>query len=855
MGFLVESLLWGTAAVAVPIIIHLLNRRKFKKVIWAAMKFVQLSIDQNQRRLRVEDLILLLLRCALLILLALALARPVLPESESSVLGQASVTSVLVIDNSLSMQLEEGGSTQFDKAKEASRDILEAMPKGSSVAVFLASDVVQPMIPKPSLDLDAVKDEIANAPVSDSGTALFPAIDRAITTLKGRAALRKEIYVVTDVSAAGWNKSRAIQSLLEENKDDITVHFVIVGGEGTGGRTPANLSVVSLQPADNVVTVGRKIRFNVRVANHSDQNQTNVDVRLTQGLEGENEVGKVVDIVPAGGEEIVSLTTILNKPGLHTLSARVIPGEGQGQAAPDMLAADNNRKIVVNAIREARVLLVNGGANPDEPYFDDASMLMEALEPRKPGQAFHVSTKIVSTNRLDLVDLEGFEAVALANVAALPQSFLQTLTNFVASGKGLMVFPGDNLDSTISTDFYNKTLHSELGLLPAAYGQTVGTSGIDRNVRNYVTLKVDSLSHSVLEEWRKLDGQNKESLRKSVNFYCHKQLLLPREISVSELEEGSDGAWRVKGETELFDGWGIHSEAEGDLPQQVRYVEGKPVLVEGDQLRAGQPQVVLRFSEGQHVIATGDTLENVAKLYAIEEDLLRKANPKVKDWDNLVLDQVLRFPSNGPSVVEATWGEGRVYQFSSTSDAEWNNLFLNLNVIMFMHPVLGSLLQNQISDLNVKVGQPLNRSIGKFSEPGLEAYVIPPGADEEQAKKGAIERVNGLPTFRYGDTDRAGVYQVSFKYPPGELAKTEPPKNLQFAVRTDRRESDLRPIANETRKGVDDHAVVHDWPAKDLSGEIRKNRIGAELWLPFVIVALLLAAVEIWAAQRFSRPK
>ena len=150
MGFLVESLLWGTAAVAVPIIIHLLNRRKFKKVIWAAMKFVQLSIDQNQRRLRVEDLILLLLRCALLILLALALARPVLPESESSVLGQASVTSVLVIDNSLSMQLEEGGSTQFDKAKEASRDILEAMPKGSSVAVFLASDVVQPMIPKPS---------------------------------------------------------------------------------------------------------------------------------------------------------------------------------------------------------------------------------------------------------------------------------------------------------------------------------------------------------------------------------------------------------------------------------------------------------------------------------------------------------------------------------------------------------------------------------------------------------------------------------------------------------------------------------------------------------------------------------
>ena len=96
MSFLNPLLLFGLAAVAVPIIIHLLNRRKFRKIDWAAMKFVKLSIDQNQRRMKLEDLILLLLRCALLALLALALARPVMRQSESSFMGQAGVVSSIV---------------------------------------------------------------------------------------------------------------------------------------------------------------------------------------------------------------------------------------------------------------------------------------------------------------------------------------------------------------------------------------------------------------------------------------------------------------------------------------------------------------------------------------------------------------------------------------------------------------------------------------------------------------------------------------------------------------------------------------------------------------------------------------
>src|SRR5688500_19438310 len=98
MSFLNPIMLFGIAAVSVPIIIHLLNRRKFQKVVWAAMRFIKTSVEQNQRRMRVEDLILLALRCLLLALLAFALARPAFRNVGADFLGQAKVTGVIVLD-------------------------------------------------------------------------------------------------------------------------------------------------------------------------------------------------------------------------------------------------------------------------------------------------------------------------------------------------------------------------------------------------------------------------------------------------------------------------------------------------------------------------------------------------------------------------------------------------------------------------------------------------------------------------------------------------------------------------------------------------------------------------------------
>src|SRR5436189_4604456 len=131
MSFLNPVLLGGLAAVSIPILIHLLNRRRFQKVVWAAMRFVQASIEKNQKRTRLEDMILLALRCLLLALLALALARPAILSNASDVFGQSKVTAVIILDNSRSMGMSDGTTTRLEKARRAAEQTLDSMPPGS----------------------------------------------------------------------------------------------------------------------------------------------------------------------------------------------------------------------------------------------------------------------------------------------------------------------------------------------------------------------------------------------------------------------------------------------------------------------------------------------------------------------------------------------------------------------------------------------------------------------------------------------------------------------------------------------------------------------------------------------------
>src|SRR5579862_9551119 len=118
--FLNSALLWGLGLASIPLIIHLLFRRKFRRVDWAPMKYLKLTIQRNRRRIQIEQLLLLLLRTALIVVVVCLLARPVLNAAGIGrwLGGDTRTSHILVLDDSLSMGLSTAGRAAFDRAVE-----------------------------------------------------------------------------------------------------------------------------------------------------------------------------------------------------------------------------------------------------------------------------------------------------------------------------------------------------------------------------------------------------------------------------------------------------------------------------------------------------------------------------------------------------------------------------------------------------------------------------------------------------------------------------------------------------------------------------------------------------------------
>lgn len=492
MAFLNPLLLLGLAAVSVPIIIHLLNRRKFQKVVWAAMRFIQTSVEKNQKRMRIEDMILLALRCLLLVLLALALARPAFKNSGADFLGQSKVTAVLILDNSASMGMSDGTATRFEKAKQAAEQSLETMPSGSATAVLLASDIANGVIPEPTFDLNLARKAIREAPLTDRASDLLPSVQRALDTLKPRLGIRKEIYLITDGQLAGWKQMTEIQKLLESSQRDVRSHIVLVSE-----HEERNLAVTDLRNASGLVPVNQPVRFEARVSNLGREAVSNIRVSLSADNEPPSDEF-TIDSLPPGGSKSVSLFAKLRAEGFHSIVARI---------PEDRLPADDKRTLAVRAIKEVRVLLVDGDPG-NEPRDSETFFLRHALIPVPASEQpnYFIKTVRLAAPEFPTARLDDFDAVVLANVASFAEPVAKSLEQYIRRGGGLMVFLGDK----ITTAFYNEQLAGKNHLLPAKLGPTRGQADQDAD---YFTMQDRGLDHSIVSLWNDPNAGTLSSVR------------------------------------------------------------------------------------------------------------------------------------------------------------------------------------------------------------------------------------------------------------------------------------------------------------------------------------------------------
>src|SRR5205823_5747146 len=183
MTFIAPIFLSFLALASVPIIIHLLNRRRFQLVEWAPMKYLKLTIKTNRRRLRIEQLILLAIRTLIVILIIFAVARPVLSPTGLGgwLAGRGRTSRVIVIDDSLSMGYRDQGRSAFESAKDAATQIVKATGAQDAVTLIATSNLRTPLVRDVHLDDSArIVATIGNLTVSD-GPSDWPAVFRAVS--------------------------------------------------------------------------------------------------------------------------------------------------------------------------------------------------------------------------------------------------------------------------------------------------------------------------------------------------------------------------------------------------------------------------------------------------------------------------------------------------------------------------------------------------------------------------------------------------------------------------------------------------------------------------------------------------
>ena len=466
MTFLNGALAFGALAFAVPLIIHILNRSRFRTVEWGAMHLLESVIKVNHKRLHIDQLILLLVRCAIPVLLALCLARPVLTGSKL-LEGDSPVSLVILLDTSYSMDTVDPSGSRFEKAVDAACQIVNAVSRGSEVAVIQTGGRPTPLFDQPVFDSEAVVRRLRQIKAGYGASDMQASLNEALKTVDAMSHARRELIVISDFQPADWqaigqNTAESIRGQLASLKIPPALTLLPIGQP-----VSSNISVESLEFPRRALGVGQQISVRANLRNHGTTPIENARVVLR--LDGaESSVSQIA--LTANGTTQALFPCSFEKAGSHVIEVEVI--------ADDPLKDDNRYAAAVTIWDSINVLLVDGDPS-GQPLQSETDYLSIALTPFTFGRvrlADLVQTQTAQSKDLTEERLKTSRVVVLANVSKLEPAQVSALTAFVNDGGALLVCAGNKVD----LNWYREQMFANGGgLLPAAFGILKGQTESD----------------------------------------------------------------------------------------------------------------------------------------------------------------------------------------------------------------------------------------------------------------------------------------------------------------------------------------------------------------------------------------
>lgn len=423
MNLLNPLALIGLAAAGIPLLLHLLNLRKLRVVEFGSIRFLQQLQQKQVRRLKLQQILLLILRTLIIVFAVLALSRPTIETSLPVLASSARASVVILVDNSASMEASDGRGPRLEQAKKAARQIIDGLRNGDEVVVLPMVGVGSTSRVDMTRTFDAARQQVERIAVSDGMASMSDALRSIRPLLENALHAHREVYMISDAQRSlSLRRQSDTGRVLEK---DATVFLVRIG-EGDRGLEQ-NMSVDSVAVITKLLQPDRPIEFEAVIRNGSARDVSGGLVSLSFG--GVRVAQKAVDI-PANGSRSVTLAALPNRQGAFAAAVEL---------ESDAIDRDNVRWAGVTIPKGSRLCLVGSA--------DRIQLVRTVLS--LPGVGATVgsitSYETITSASSALSDVD----VVILCGGATSGSDASILRQFVESGGGAIVFASPSITSLL----------------------------------------------------------------------------------------------------------------------------------------------------------------------------------------------------------------------------------------------------------------------------------------------------------------------------------------------------------------------------------------------------------------------
>jgi SAM-dependent methyltransferase/antitoxin (DNA-binding transcriptional repressor) of toxin-antitoxin stability system len=743
----------GLVAAAGPVVIHMLNRRRFRTVEWAAMDLLREAMGRTRRFLRLRDLLLLLLRTACVLLFALALARPYFRSSGPILDSAAPVHAVLVIDNSLSMAHRSLNRSALDEARRRAAELIDDLAAGSRISVVplcgadtVAGEPLSAALASREDALEAVEQIVAVDRRGSVALAIELAAD-ACAKIESPAA--KRIFLLTDNQAINWPADP-----LAREADRLPAPMQIIH---TAADEAANSWVDDFFVQDDVADAGTPATFVATIAHEGPRRRRGVEVTLS--VDGEPVASQSIDLEPGQKRQVIFPPYQFNnplKPGQFTTAVAEVG------VTPDRLPDDDRLARVVPVVAALPAVFIDRAGPAEDPArgrYGETYWLRRLLAPRGPaGGEPLVSIRHTTVDRLDRAMLEDARLVVLAGVAD-PDPAVDLLWQYVRQGGALVIAAGGAFDPV---QWNEAAWASEARLLPlpladAPQGRTPDRAGAALN-----PFQLDPAT--MLDPWFRLAQASDEAL---ADLYR-----LPFFFKTVVAEENDRQMAALADETarHTAERRAAVEQIERSLKQLTAAASRGPLTpgqeAELERWRAQRDQLQPRWLLWADQLPPSD-LEQLDP-----HEVARREQPRV----------LARYTTGLPFLVRRNVGRGTVVLLTSGIGREWNTL-ITTNAVLLLDRLCRQLIERSLPKRNVGTSQRMTIPVPAAERRNRFVLTNPRGERRELTADALGSERYGLPLT---DLAYRGVYRLSAYRPVAADGGSEPrsadagPKHAQL---------------------------------------------------------------------------